>query len=203
MAPDSSCQHERRRRDHRQRPPLPPAAASPPSSSASTAASPTTSSAAVAAGRAPWLERGADARARACSADCVVPSFTNPNNLSIVTGAPPSVHGICGNYFFDPDSGQRGDDERPEVPARADAPRRACQHAGAASPSITAKDKLRRLLARARAGMARHLLLGREGRPGERGRERHRRRARAGRHAGARRLQRRAVGVRVRRRRRS
>ena len=35
-------------------------------------------------------------------ADCVVPSFTNPNNLSIVTGAPPAVHGICGNYFFDP-----------------------------------------------------------------------------------------------------
>ena len=34
-------------------------------------------------------------------ADCVVPSFTNPNNLSIVTGAPPAVHGICGNYFFD------------------------------------------------------------------------------------------------------
>ena len=33
--------------------------------------------------------------------DCVVPSFTNPNNLSIVTGAPPSVHGICGNYLFD------------------------------------------------------------------------------------------------------
>jgi phosphonoacetate hydrolase len=34
-------------------------------------------------------------------ADCVVPSFTNPNNLSIVTGAPPSVHGICGNYLYD------------------------------------------------------------------------------------------------------
>ena len=31
----------------------------------------------------------------------MVPSFTNPNNLSIVTGAPPAVHGICGNYFYD------------------------------------------------------------------------------------------------------
>ncbi len=30
-------------------------------------------------------------------ADCVVPSFTNPNSLSIVTGAPPVVHGIAGN----------------------------------------------------------------------------------------------------------
>ncbi len=39
------------------------------------------------------------------TADCVVPSFTNPNNLSIVTGAPPSVHGICGNYFWDRDAG--------------------------------------------------------------------------------------------------
>lgn len=37
----------------------------------------------------------------AFKADCVVPSFTNPNNLSIVCGAPPAVHGICGNYFFD------------------------------------------------------------------------------------------------------
>jgi phosphonoacetate hydrolase len=30
-----------------------------------------------------------------------MPSFTNPNNVSIVTGVPPSVHGICGNFFFD------------------------------------------------------------------------------------------------------
>src|SRR5687768_12034182 len=34
-----------------------------------------------------------------------MPSFTNPNNLSIVTGAPPSLHGICGNYFIDPATG--------------------------------------------------------------------------------------------------
>ena len=40
-------------------------------------------------------------------ADCVVPSFTNPNNLSIVTGAPPAVHGICGNYFYDRDTGRK------------------------------------------------------------------------------------------------
>ncbi|MEV0051721.1 alkaline phosphatase family protein [Saccharopolyspora shandongensis] len=30
-------------------------------------------------------------------ADSTMPSFTNPNNLSIATGVPPSVHGICGN----------------------------------------------------------------------------------------------------------
>ena len=56
--------------------------------------------AAVAAGAMPWLAR---ARARGIDriADCVVPSFTNPNNLSIVTGVPPAVHGIAGNYFYD------------------------------------------------------------------------------------------------------
>ena len=36
----------------------------------------------------------------------VVPSFTNPNNLSIVTEVPPKVHGVSGNFFLDPDSGQ-------------------------------------------------------------------------------------------------
>src|SRR3546814_8699709 len=59
---------------------------------------------AVAAGRRPWLADmlpgGADLRA-----DCVVPSFPNPNNLSIVTGQPPTVHGICGNFFYDPAKG--------------------------------------------------------------------------------------------------
>src|SRR6202521_936751 len=34
-------------------------------------------------------------------ASSVIPSFTNPNNLSIITGRPPSVHGIAGNYFYD------------------------------------------------------------------------------------------------------
>ena len=46
--------------------------------------------------------------------------FTNPNNLSIVTGVPPSVHGICGNYFWiDATAAAGSDDERPEVPRRA------------------------------------------------------------------------------------
>src|SRR3989441_5308853 len=52
----------------------------------------------------PWF---GSARAGGTSlvGDCVMPSFTNPNNLSIVTGAPPSVHGISGNYFWDPQAG--------------------------------------------------------------------------------------------------
>jgi phosphonoacetate hydrolase len=55
---------------------------------------------AILSGKAPFL---ASLRSfgTVLAGDCVVPSFTNPNNLSIVTGAPPSVHGICGNFFFD------------------------------------------------------------------------------------------------------
>ena len=56
---------------------------------------------AVADGHVPWLKRSARRRARASSPTAWCPSFTNPNNLSIVTGAPPAVHGICGNYFYD------------------------------------------------------------------------------------------------------
>ena len=56
---------------------------------------------AVEAGRAPWFGKmltGTNLIGRSAS----MPSFTNPNNLSIVTGRPPAVHGICGNYFLDP-----------------------------------------------------------------------------------------------------
>src|SRR5205807_9314573 len=53
---------------------------------------------------APFLG-GLNGRGTCLTADCVVPSFTNPNNLSIVTGTPPSVHGICGNYFWDAEAG--------------------------------------------------------------------------------------------------
>ncbi|HKH32979.1 MAG TPA: alkaline phosphatase family protein, partial [Beijerinckiaceae bacterium] len=39
-------------------------------------------------------------------AQSAIPSFTNPNNISIITGRPPAVHGIAGNYFYDPATGQ-------------------------------------------------------------------------------------------------
>jgi len=35
-----------------------------------------------------------------------MPTFTNPNNLSIVTGAPPRVHGISGNFYLDESTGE-------------------------------------------------------------------------------------------------
>jgi len=43
---------------------------------------------AIEAGAAPFLA-GLDGSGTCLTADCVVPSFTNPNNLSIVTGVPP------------------------------------------------------------------------------------------------------------------
>ena len=56
---------------------------------------------AIQAGVAPYLRRRCATKGTSLLGDCVVPSFTNPNNLSIVTGVPPAVHGICGNYFYD------------------------------------------------------------------------------------------------------
>src|SRR4051794_40450795 len=38
-------------------------------------------------------------------ASAVMPTFTNPNNASIVTGVSPAEHGIQGNYLYDRDSG--------------------------------------------------------------------------------------------------
>ncbi|SAL69859.1 phosphonoacetate hydrolase [Caballeronia terrestris] len=104
--------------------------------------------AAVAAGVAPFI--GSMLRSgSAFRADCVVPSFTNPNNLSIVTGVPPSVHGICGNYFFDRDAnGGKGAEVMMNDPAylRAGTILAAAAEHGAKVAVVTAKDKLRRLL---------------------------------------------------------
>ena len=86
------------------------------------------------------LERGADLRGH-----CVVPSFTNPNNLSIVTGVPPKVHGISGNFFLDPDTGEEVMMNEPRL-LRTDTIFKAFHDAGAKIAIVTAKDKLRRLL---------------------------------------------------------
>ena len=75
----------------------------------------------------------------------VIPSFTNPNNLSIVTGQPPAVHGICGNYLIDPATGQETMMNDPKW-LRAPTIFEAFQKAGARIAMVTAKDKLRLLL---------------------------------------------------------
>ena len=99
---------------------------------------------AVAAGAMPWLGPTLD-RGTNRLADCVIPSFTNPNNLSIVTGAPPAVHGICGNYFWDADAGVEVMMNDPKY-LRAESILAAFSQAGARVAVVTAKDKLRRLL---------------------------------------------------------
>lgn len=99
---------------------------------------------AVATGHMPWLKRTL-ALGSGLIAECVVPSFTNPNNLSIVTGVPPSVHGICGNYLFDTVSGTEVMMNDPKW-LRAPTILAAMANAGKSLVVITAKDKLRKLL---------------------------------------------------------
>jgi phosphonoacetate hydrolase len=78
-------------------------------------------------------------------AHSVIPSFTNPNNMSIITGRPPAVHGIAGNYFYDPAT-------KTEVMMndakflRAPTIMRSFHDAGAKVAVVTAKDKLRTML---------------------------------------------------------
>ena len=98
----------------------------------------------VAAGRAPWFAKVLKAGTNLI-ADCVVPSFTNPNNISIVTGRPPAVHGINGNYFLDPNTGEEVMMNDPKF-LRVETLFPAFQRAGCRITVITAKDKLRGLL---------------------------------------------------------
>jgi phosphonoacetate hydrolase len=84
-------------------------------------------------------------RGAAFKGECVVPSFTNPNNMSIVTGVPPSVHGICGNYFYDREAGAEVMMNDPRY-LRVGTILAAFAEAGAKVVAITAKDKLRALL---------------------------------------------------------
>jgi phosphonoacetate hydrolase len=99
---------------------------------------------AITAGRMPYLASLRD-RGTCLTADSVVPSFTNPNNLSIVTGVPPSVHGICGNYFWDRDAGAEVMMNDPKY-LRTGTLLAALADAGAKVAVVTAKDKLRALL---------------------------------------------------------
>ena len=106
---------------------------------------------AVEHGAMPWLASARTA-GTALVGDCVMPSFTNPNNLSIVTGAPPSVHGISGNYFWDPHAGVEVMMNDPKY-LRAETILARLAAAGATVAVVTAKDKLRRLLGHGMTGI--------------------------------------------------
>src|SRR5436309_13216921 len=85
-------------------------------------------------------------------APAVGPSFTNPINRSIVTGASPAVHGIWGNYFYDPVTGQEVMMNDPKF-LRCETLLAALSRAGARVAVVTAKDKLRRLLGHGMQGI--------------------------------------------------
>ncbi len=100
---------------------------------------------AVQAGFMPWMESMIESKGTDLRSHCVVPSFTNPNNLSIVTGVPPRVHGICGNFYYDRSNDVEVMMNEPSL-LRTPTIFKAFQDAGAKVAILTAKDKLRRLL---------------------------------------------------------
>ena len=67
-----------------------------------------------------------------------MPSFTNPNNVSVITGVPPSVHGITGNFFLNPATGQEQMMDQPEF-LRADSILAKFSQDGAKVVAITAR----------------------------------------------------------------
>jgi phosphonoacetate hydrolase len=79
------------------------------------------------------------------TAKCTMPSVTNPNNCSIITGVPTSVHGIATNFFLDRETGKeymilddsllRGSTILEQMSKR-----------GVRVAAITAKDKLRKII---------------------------------------------------------
>lgn len=98
------------------------------------------------AGRAPTFARFMRDGANLL-ADSVIPSFTNPNNLSIITGRPPAVHGIAGNFFWDATARTEVMMNDPKF-LRAPTILKAFHDAGAKVAMVTAKDKLRLLLSK-------------------------------------------------------
>jgi phosphonoacetate hydrolase len=80
-------------------------------------------------------------------AECVIPSFTCPNNVSIITGSPPSIHGISGNFYLEPETGKAVVMTGPEL-MRSTTILAEFSRNGAKVASVTAKDKLRQQLGR-------------------------------------------------------
>ena len=97
-----------------------------------------------AAGLLPTIARFAAAGFHAVARGAM-PSFTCPNNMSIVTGGPPSLHGISGNYYLDRESNQPVVMTGPEL-LHGHSIMAEFSRQGATVASVTAKDKLRQQL---------------------------------------------------------
>ena len=78
-------------------------------------------------------------------AEGTMPSFTCPNNMSIVTGRPASVHGISGNFYLDRETNEPVVMTGPELLKAPSIMSEFSTH-GAKVVSVTAKDKLRKQL---------------------------------------------------------
>ena len=109
-----------------------------------------------------YLEAAADAMpnlqvmiASGCSglAQAVVPSFTNPNNVAILTGTTPDVNGICGNYYYDEATGREVMMDDPRHLRAATVPA-AFSAEGARVAAVTTKEKLRRFLGHGLRGIS-------------------------------------------------
>jgi phosphonoacetate hydrolase len=109
-------------------------------------------SSAGAAGKIPNID-GMRRDGSAATAQAVVPTFTNPNNISIVCGVPPSIHGVSGNFYVDRATG-RDIMMVDATPMRAPTILAAFSDAGAGVVAITAKDKLCKALGRGLKGIA-------------------------------------------------
>ena len=99
---------------------------------------------ALAKGRMPSLARILETGWRG-SARGALPSFTNVNNAAIVTGMPPAVTGLSGNFFLDPDTGKEVMMNSAAF-LRCDTILAAAAQAGRKVAMVTAKEKLRDLL---------------------------------------------------------
>jgi len=99
---------------------------------------------AIAAGAAPYLQSLVRSKFFRL-VDAALPTFTNPNNVSIVTGVAPAVHGISGNFFLDRSKGAAVMMNDASF-LRVETIPGSFSRAGLRVAIVTAKDKLRRLL---------------------------------------------------------
>jgi phosphonoacetate hydrolase len=99
----------------------------------------------LARGRMPNLQRLSVSGYRGMARGAM-PSFTNVNNASIVTGVAPRIHGIGGNYFYDSKSGQEVMMNSASF-LRCETIFPAAARAGRKVAVVTAKEKLRDIFA--------------------------------------------------------
>ncbi len=101
---------------------------------------------AIESGRAPTFQRFREGGFSA-TVDSIIPSYTNPNNIAIVTGTFPEVNGIPGNWFYNRRQ-QRDEDMNSPDYLRCQTLLKTLSGAGIKVGAITTKDKLRLLLSK-------------------------------------------------------